>query len=611
MQPPLKLYLEQLHTRIQALNSGKVATYIPALAEANPAHFGICIVTADGYRYAVGDCEQSFTVQSISKPLTYAMALADRGREAVVAKVGVEPSGEAFNSISLHPTRGTPLNPMINAGAIAITGLVAGATPAAQWQRIQDGLALFAGRPLTLNEKVYRSESETGYRNRAISWLLRNAGVIEGEPEPVLENYFRQCSVEVTCIDLAVMAATLANGGTNPLTGLRAARADVVESVLSVMSTCGMYNYAGEWLFEVGIPAKSGVSGGIMAVLPGKFGIAVYSPPLDERGNCLRGIAVCETLTRDFGLHLFASNRTAALVVNRMVRGIDLPSGRQRPPEAEALLQQRADAVRVLMLQGDLGFDGAEYISRLIAREDSASFFVLDLQGLSWIAPVAARSLHQIRLQLRAVGRQLVFARLRQRPELIAALKAGLMAGEPGYLSFEDNRLAVEWCENQLLAEELPGSQGAAAAPATLADFRLLAGLNANELAALGRLAEPTQYAAEERVFAAGDEQDDRVFFILSGEVSVRVPALDGGQERVATLCQGMVFGEMALVDRLSRNAEVQAETATQCLVIRAAQINALATSQPQIKSQILHNLVYALADQLSETNRLVGVLAS
>ena len=244
---PLQRYLTALHQKYQALDDGAVASYIPELAKADPDWFGICVVTTDGYAYAVGESDRHFTAQSVSKPAVYAAALADRGREGVLSKVGVEPSGEAFNSISLDPQTGAPLNPMINAGAIATTGLVAGATALEQWERIADVMSTFCGRSLTVDGAVYRSESESGFRNRAIAWMLKNFGIIEGDPMPVLENYFRQCSILVTCRDLAFMAATLANGGVHPRTGKRAVPADEIQAVLSIMATCGMYVYAGSW----------------------------------------------------------------------------------------------------------------------------------------------------------------------------------------------------------------------------------------------------------------------------------------------------------------------------------------------------------------------------
>src|SRR5438067_1369643 len=234
---PLQRYLETLHRNHQSMRDGAVTAYIPELAKADPDWFGIGVVTVDGYTYAVGDSDRAFTIQSISKPVLYAAALADRGRDAVLRRVGVEPSGEAFNSISLDPQTGAPLNPMINAGAIATTGLVAGSSAPEQWSRILDVVSALCGRPVEIDHEVYRSESETGFRNRAIAWMLKNFGVIEGDPMSVLENYFRQCSILVTCRDLAFMAATLANGGVHPRSGKRAVPGEEVQSVLSIRAT--------------------------------------------------------------------------------------------------------------------------------------------------------------------------------------------------------------------------------------------------------------------------------------------------------------------------------------------------------------------------------------
>jgi len=307
MQLPMQDYLAELHSRFSSLHEGEVASYIPELAKANPDWFGISVVTVDGYAYTVGDSDQRFTMQSISKPFVYAAALADRGKEAVLRKVGVEPSGDAFNSISLHHQTGAPLNPMINAGAIATTSLVAGDGAEAQWRRIEETMAALIGHGIEVDEAVYRSESETGFRNRAIAWMLKNFGIVEGDPMSSLENYFRQCSILVSCRDLALMAATLANCGVHPVTGKRALPDECVEPVLSVMATCGMYDYAGSWLYEVGMPAKSGVGGGIIAVSPGKFGIAVISPPLDEAGNSVRAQKAIADISNALGGNPLAS----------------------------------------------------------------------------------------------------------------------------------------------------------------------------------------------------------------------------------------------------------------------------------------------------------------
>jgi len=287
---PIQTYLERAHAKHAALSTGEIATYIPELGKADPSWFAICLATTDGQVYEVGDSQQTFTIQSISKPITYGLALQDHGYDRVLAKIGVEPSGDAFNSISLQPGTGRPLNPMINAGAIATTSLVAGDTREARLARVLDAMSAYAGRPLDIDESVFESERATGHRNRAIGHMLRNFDILTSDPTPVLEMYFRQCAISVTCRDLGIMAATLANRGINPVTGKQAIRGEYVESVLGVMSSCGMYDFAGEWIFRVGLPAKSGVAGGVLAVLPGQLGIGVFSPRLDPHGNSVRGI---------------------------------------------------------------------------------------------------------------------------------------------------------------------------------------------------------------------------------------------------------------------------------------------------------------------------------
>src|SRR5262249_4984675 len=219
---PIQAYLSRLQARYRTLNDGAVATYIPELAKANAEWLGICVATTDGHLYEIGDTRQPFTIQSISKPFVYGLALEDCGREGVLAKIGVEPTGEAFNSISLAPVTGRPLNPMINAGAIAATSLIAGNSDGDKLERLLATLSAYAGRRLGLDHAVYASERDTGHRNRAISHLLRNFDIITADPEPGLNLYFQQCSVSVDCRDLALMAATLANGGVHPLTHERA-----------------------------------------------------------------------------------------------------------------------------------------------------------------------------------------------------------------------------------------------------------------------------------------------------------------------------------------------------------------------------------------------------
>ncbi|MGQ9897105.1 MAG: glutaminase A [Acidobacteriota bacterium] len=298
--------LNDLHLKYKSLRDGRVADYIPQLAKVSPDLFGICIATVDGQIFEVGDYDYLFTIQSISKPFVYGLALEDYGRDYVRTRVGVEPTGDAFNSIiKLDERSKRPHNPLINAGAIAITSIIKGIDPTDKLNRLLDLFQRYTGHSIFADLSVFVSERTTGHRNRAIAHLMLNFGMLDGNVDESLDLYFQQCSIMVSCRDLAVMGATLANRGVNPLTGKRAIRAEYVRDILSVMFTCGLYDYAGEWSYRVGLPAKSGVGGGLLAVVPGQFGIGVFSPLLDERGNSIRAIRVCEEIAESLGVHIF------------------------------------------------------------------------------------------------------------------------------------------------------------------------------------------------------------------------------------------------------------------------------------------------------------------
>jgi glutaminase len=296
--------IQSLHARYRDCDEGKVATYIPELAKADPSWFGIAVADVHGNVIAHGDCDVEFTIQSISKAFIFGMALEEHGRDDVLKHVGVEPSGDSFNSIELQGDS-RPHNAMINAGAIVSTSLIPGKDSNAKVERILETLSILAGRQLRVDETVYRSESDTGHRNRAIAYMLRNVNLLGQDLDEVLDAYFRQCSILVTARDLAMMGASLANLGRNPVTGREAMDLYAVRDVLSVMFTCGMYDFAGSWAFRVGVPAKSGVSGGILAVVNRQLGLSVFSPRLDPMGNSVRGIRVSTDLADQFGLHVF------------------------------------------------------------------------------------------------------------------------------------------------------------------------------------------------------------------------------------------------------------------------------------------------------------------
>ena len=606
MQSPIQTYLEKLHGQIAGNHAGELASYIPELTKADPDWFGICIVTMDGVAYTVGNADEPFTIQSISKAFVYATALADRGKDAVAQKVGVEPSGDAFNSISLNPVNHTPFNPMINAGAIATTGLVGGSDPESQWSRIVQSLQAFVGHDLALEESVYRSEAETGHRNRAIAWMLKNFDVIDGDPMAALDNYFRQCSLLVTCRDIAYMAATLANGGVHPLTKERALPPEQVERVLSVMATCGMYDYAGSWLSEVGMPAKSGVGGGIVAVLPGRFGIGVFSPRLDAKGNSVRGIEVCKRLSRDFGLNIFSPGNDPSMALGRIFTGAEAPSRRQPPVALRALLSQRSHLIKYLCLHGFLAVDGAEYVIRKMqSLASQANSFILDMHRVEGLSLPAARLLDQARLGFAQDGIAMVYSRIHNRPAIATPMRRAVERGDRGYLSFEDNDLAAEWCENRILSEmtKAPTQAG------RLGDAALFKGLPAPLLQEVEDACRTQVFAKDTQILVSGEPSDDQIYFIASGETSILVPLSNGSYQRIATLSAGMVFGEMVLLGQTTRSASVFADTEVTCWIFHASDLDRISGREPQLKITLLENLGRDMAGKLRANMQWIAAL--
>jgi glutaminase len=302
---PFDDILSTTHAQYLESREGRLADYIPELAAVDPDRFGIAIATVDGDLHTVGDVDFPFTIQSVSKAFVYCLALELVGRDAVLARVGVEPSGDAFNAIVFDPHTNRPFNPMVNAGAITVAGIVRDVAGDDAFDLILDRLSRAAGRQLAMDEAVYRSESETGHRNRAIGHLLRNVGALDGSIDEVVDLYFRQCSILVTAADLARMGATLAQIGENPQTGSQVFEFTAVRNTLSVMFSCGMYDYSGNWAYDVGVPAKSGVGGGIVGVVNRQLGIGTFSPRLDAKGNSVRGVATFKYLGDELGLHVF------------------------------------------------------------------------------------------------------------------------------------------------------------------------------------------------------------------------------------------------------------------------------------------------------------------
>jgi len=421
---PVSAGLQRVLDEVAPRTEGALATYIPQLAGADPDRFGIALVSMDGHVYRAGDGDAAFTIQSVSKPFVYALALADVGADELLARVGAEPSGEAFNAISLEPDSGRPANPMVNAGALLTTSLVRAGDPAERFELILACLSAFAGRALTVDEEVFRSELQTASRNRALAYLMASAGSLTGDVEATVETYCRQCAVSVTAGDLAIMAATLASGGVNPVSGERVLEESAAVRTLSVMATCGMYDYSGEWLLRVGLPAKSGVAGGLIAASPAEFGIGVFSPRLDERGNTVRGVAVAQEMAARFDLHLMHHPGPTAPVVYDTI-GVEAGEGRR---------------IAVIAAQGDVEFAAAERIidATLAEVAGGATAVLLDLHRVTRVHHIAERMLDVLLSGLIEDG---VAVALVQQGEVAADVAAGAKLGT--------REQALAWCHAQ------------------------------------------------------------------------------------------------------------------------------------------------------------------
>jgi glutaminase len=574
MTTPVHSYLEGLHAHLAEDDSGVIADYIPELALADGSSFGIALATVDGAIYEVGDTRLPFTIQSISKPLTFAMALESRG-EMVREQVGVEPTGEPFNGIDLDP-----LNPLVNAGAILTRSLL-GADP--DPSPLQ-GYSAFAGRELSIDDRVRQSESQTAYRNRAIAHLLRGAGRFDGDPDEIVESYIAQCSVLVDCRDLAVIAATLAAGGRNPLTGRRVASPDTVRDVLSVMATAGMYDAAGDWLYDVGLPAKSGVAGGVIAVLPGRLGIGVFSPPLDNRGNSVRGVRVCEELSRSLDLHVFKHAHRGSSPVRRTFTLAEMTSKRQRDPAVAAQITHEGARARAFELQGDLGFTEAEQVTRAVL-DAPAEFVVLDLRRV--------RNVHAAAIALLAGLGDRIGALSAAPDALVQAMHV-----QP----FDELDRALEFFEDRLTGDT------AAPALVSLGEHAVLRGISAADLTLLEGLLEHRFFAAGDYLSRAGEAVSE-LLLITRGVVSETVALADGGVRRVATVTAGMTIGELALLSRGPRIGDARADTEVECYALPAGALAGLRELDADLRAVLLRNLLELVAARSARVRQDLAAL--
>jgi glutaminase len=601
-KPPLRRFLTDCHEEFRADNSGELADYIPELKRANPDHFGIALVTIDGHVYEVGDSAVPFTIQSVSKAFVFALALEMVGEDRVSATIGVEPSGEAFNSIRLTNDN-RPFNPMVNAGAIACSGLIYAVDGKGAFERVRAKLGQFAGRELGVDKAVHASETATGNRNRAIAWLLRNYAVLPDDVDAVLDVYFRQCAILVTARDLAVMAATLANRGINPVTGVQVITPHVVARTLSVMTSSGMYDYAGEWTYRVGIPAKSGVGGGIVAALPSQLGLGTFSPLLDNHFNSARGLKVCEALSARFDLHMLNRNADvrSSIMADYDIYGIS--SRRSRQPREQQILDERHSDIRVLELVGAMNFGTIDYVTRRLASEPpNAPLLIIDFRRVPDITAAGAELLGETLTALGNAGVTTILSGFEETSAVWAAIAA--RTADPRRLRrFALLDDAIEWAEDQVIYRF--GGFTDVKESAHLGEQALLAELDTDEIAAIVGLSTTRRYAAGQRIIAAG-EPANSLFFLQSGMVSVKLRS----GVRLASLGPGMAFGEMAILEQ-SRSADVFADTPVACLELPLDSFADYRRVHPETSLKIMRNLAAILARRLVLANAKVDLLSA
>ncbi|MFC7403158.1 glutaminase A [Citricoccus sp. GCM10030269] len=644
MRSPVQDYLDRLVDQLRSVDEGTTHQVIPATAAMDPQLFGLALTTVEGHSYTAGDAEHSFSIQSISKAFTYALVLDDLGPERVHEKIDVEPSGDPFNEISLQPGTGRPDNPMINAGAIATTSMIKGRGGRDRLGRIVNAFSDAAGRELKISEGIFKAEDRSGHRNRALAWLLRSFGILESDPEPALQDYFRQCSILVTAKDLSMMAATLANQGVNPRTGERVFSARTVRWVLSVMSTCGMYDDAGTWAIEVGLPSKSGVGGGLLVVVPGQIGIGVFSPPLDEHGTSVRGAATVKQIATDLGLHYGDVPPLGRSTIRSSYHLADAPSGVPRGAEALQTLEQHGPECRIIEIGGDIGFAESETLSRAAADlPETVRTLVVDVRKVDDFGQAATRLLTGVVRGFLADGRDVILVdenrvltealttyaeTAEESPlpdpmsevttkavnteapldELIpTALDDGTATADvgPEFRLFLSRSIALEWVEQRLLARHAPGlvptgEQEPMRSP-------LLERLSHDDAQTLAAFMEPRHYRAGQVIRRAG-QPFGGIYFISSGQVELTSQGSGGRRYRQAFLSPGMIFGEIALGQAGRQLTTVRAVGPVTTRVLTAQVISALEESDPQLAIKLWSALARDAYTSVEQMSRESGV---
>lgn len=567
MHSPIQRILDQVLADVRELRGGEPYPVHPAGRAPDPEDFGICLATVDGQVYSAGAAGTEFSIQSISKPFTYALALADHGFETVDEKVDVEPSGDPFNQISLAPDTGRPPNAMVNAGALAVASMIRGSGGKPALRRITELYSGCAGRELTSSKSVFDVEMRHSDRNHALAFLLRSFGIIDDDPTRALETYLRQCAVQVTARDLALMAATLANGGTNPLTGNEVLSMQIVERVLSVMMTSGMYDDAGSWASEVGMPAKSGVGGGTLAVLPGQAGLAVFSPPLDGHGNSVRGVETCRRLSADMEMHFVRAARNGRSAVKAVVEISQLPSRVRRTEEEAEVLERSSGRACVVEVVGDLFFAGTESLVRTVSElGGEVEIVVLDLRQVHDVGRLGRDMLAELQRRLTAEHRECVLVTGEDSP-------AGAALRDVPANTFGSLGEAIEYCEDRVLERHGPPARPAPRVPVT--ESPVLTALDRHERELLQSLMERRDYQDGDVIRRVG-QRFGGVHFIVSGQVNTLASDPQGNRVRLNTLSAGMTFGELALGSEDRQETTEKAVGAVELMVLTPEALDAL-----------------------------------
>ena len=638
---PLHRYLSDLLENIRPMTAGTVNPVTATATQPDISKLAITLTTVNGFQYSSGDSDHRFAIQSIAKVFAYGLALDDLGSAELAKRIDVEPSGDPFNEISLQSGTGRPANPMINAGAIATVGQIKGRGGVDRLSRITGIMDLAAeGSPgeLEINRTVYHAENLNGHRNRALAWLLRSFEILDSDPEPVVQDYFLECSTDVTTENLSMMAATLANKGVNPVTGREVFSEETTRQVLGVMMTCGMYDAAGNWMIDVGLPAKSGVDGGIMVVVPGQLGIGVYSAPLDEHGNSVRGAAAIRRVTRDLGLHYADASPLGGSTLRAHYSLADASLGVVRSTELSRITSQFGDRCQILEVSGDLGFAETETMARTVVElDDEVSMVIIDFQGVDDFGRAAILMLASLTASWRNAGKDIIFIdwtetlvehlldyievhddlELPDPRDKAKAASAGHIdlpweSDEPeeeiqGEFRLFDNRsAALEWAELRLAhryARQILQTDDAPREPETAPVFDFLEDRDVNVLADYMELRSYTAGTVIRRV----GQPFGGIYFIRSGRVELAAEGRDDTRYRHVYLSPGSTFGEFALSYTGRQLTTIRAIDDAEILVLSAQKIAEIEKSDPQLAIRLWTAIAREAYTVLEQSSREAG----